>query len=53
MLYELTVEDPEVLLEPWVMYPRMMVVSGNDTIIAERGACTDTELAEVSSQQRH
>jgi len=53
MLYEVTVEDPEVLVEPWVLHPRTLVISGNGTIIAERGACTDTELDEVSSQIRH
>jgi len=53
ILYEVTVEDPEVLLAPRVLHPRTMVMSGNGTIIAERGACADTELAEVSPQQRH
>jgi hypothetical protein len=53
MLYEVTVEDPEVLAEPWVMTPRVMQLSGNDTVIAERGSCTDTEHDQVSSQYRH
>jgi hypothetical protein len=53
MLYEVTVEDPEVLVQPWVMHPRTLAISGNGTIIAERGACTDTELDQVSSQIRH
>jgi hypothetical protein len=53
MLYEVTVEDPEVLVEPWVLHPRILQVSNNPTIISERGSCTDTELAEVSTQIRH
>jgi hypothetical protein len=53
MLYEVTIEDPAVLAEPWVLTPRVMQLSNNDTVIAERGSCTDTEHGEVSSQYRH
>jgi hypothetical protein len=53
MLYEVTVEDPEVLVEPWVMPSRMLRLSPNNTIIGERGSCTESELKEVSSQYRH
>jgi hypothetical protein len=53
MVYEVTIEDPEVLAEPWVLTPRVMQLSGNDTVIAERGSCTDTEHDQVSSQYRH
>jgi hypothetical protein len=53
MLYEVTVEDPEVLVEPWVMNPRVLQISERPTIIAERGSCTDTELKEVTTQIRH
>jgi len=53
MLYEVTVEDPEVLVEPWVMPSRMLRLSPTNTIIAERGSCTESELKEVSSQYRH
>src|SRR5678809_1517918 len=31
MLYEVTVEDPEVLVEPWVMPSRMLRLSPNNT----------------------
>jgi hypothetical protein len=51
--YEVTVEDPVVFVEPWVMNPRILRLSNNPTIISERGSCTDSELAEVSSQIRH
>jgi hypothetical protein len=51
--YEVTVEDPVVLVEPWVMNPRILRLTSNPTIIPERGSCSDSELAEVSSQIRH
>ena len=53
MLYEVTVDDPEVLAEPWVMHPRILQISNAPTITAERGSCTDTEHDQVSSQMRH
>ena len=53
MLYEVTVEDPEVLVEPWVMPARTLRLANNNTIIAERGSCTESEHKEVSSQMRH
>jgi len=53
MLYEVTVDDPVVLAEPWVMNPRTLRISDRPTIIAERGSCTDGELEEVSTQIRH
>jgi hypothetical protein len=51
--YDVTVEDPEVLLKPWVMPTVTMNLSGNNAIIGERGACTDHEQTEASSQYRH
>jgi len=54
ILYEVTVEDPEVLVKPWVMPSRTLRLSSGNTIIPERGSCSaDTELKEVSSQFRH
>lgn len=53
MLYEVTVEDPEVLVEPFVMPARTLRLSNGNTIIAERGSCSDSELGEVSTQMRH
>ena len=49
MLYEVTVEDPEVLVKPWVMPARTLRLSNTNAIIAERGSCTESELQEVSS----
>jgi hypothetical protein len=53
MLYEVTVEDPVVFVQPWVMNPRTLRIANNPTIISERGSCTDGELEEVSTQIRH
>jgi hypothetical protein len=57
MLYEVTVEDPEVLLEPWVMNPRILRLSQAGGrgfgALTERGNCTDIELEEVTTQIRH
>ena len=53
MLYEVTVEDPVMLVKPWVMPPQTLRLSGNNAIIAERGSCTESEHEEVSSQYRH
>ena len=36
MLYEVTVEDPEVLVKPWVMPARTLRLANANTIIAER-----------------
>ena len=49
----MTVEDPEVLVKPWVMPARTLRISNNPVIVAERGSCTESELKEVSTQMRH
>jgi hypothetical protein len=53
--YEVTVEDPEVLAEPWVMTPRMMgVMPGADAgLMPERGNCKEYETGQIASQIRH
>jgi len=53
LVYEVTVEDPDVLAAPWVLNPRILQISNNPTIYPEQGSCTDTELHDVSSQIRH
>jgi len=52
LLYEVRVEDPVVLVEPWDMPARTLRL-GPNTIIGERGSCTDSEHKEVSTQMRH
>jgi len=53
--YEVTVEDPEVLVEPWVMTPRMLQLSANNDagLLPERGNCEVYELDDITSQIRH
>ena len=53
MLYDVTIEDPEVLVKPWVMPSRTLRLSNANTLIPERGSCTESEHSEVSSQMRH
>jgi hypothetical protein len=53
MTYDVTIEDPTVLLEPWVMPSRTLRLSPTNAIVAERGSCTETEHNEVSTQYRH
>jgi hypothetical protein len=53
--YEVTVDDPEVLAEPWVMTPRTMRLNTNADagLQRERGNCEVYEEGVVSSQIRH
>jgi hypothetical protein len=55
ILYEVTVEDPEVLAEPWVMTPRIMRLVPNTEagLLPERGNCEVYELKDITSQIRH
>ena len=53
--YEVTVEDPEVLAEPWVMTPKVMRLNPNPDagLLPERGNCEVYELEDITSQIRH
>lgn len=55
ILYEVTVEDPEVLAEPWVMTPRLLTLTSNPEagLLPERGNCEVYETKDISSQIRH
>jgi hypothetical protein len=55
ILYEVTVEDPEVLVEPWVMTPRKLTLNPmpDAGLVAERGNCEVYELSNITSQIRH
>ena len=53
MIYDVTIEDPDVLVKPWVMPSRTLRLSSASTLIPERGSCTESELSEVSTQFRH
>ena len=55
LLYGVTVEDPEVLVEPWVLPTRTVLRSPNPDagLVRERGNCEVFETEAVSSQIRH
>jgi hypothetical protein len=55
ILYEVTVDDPESLVEPWVMTPRTLTVSTfpDAGLLRERGNCEVYETKDISSQIRH
>jgi hypothetical protein len=56
ILYDVTVEDPEVLLEPWVLPTRTLRRNTNPNagLIRERGNCeTSFETEAAASQIRH
>ena len=55
ILYEVTVDDPQVLLEPWVMTPRILQLSTNPDagLLPERGNCELYETEDVVTQIRH
>ena len=53
--YDITVEDPESFVEPWVMPTRILRPAGGDAaIIAERAHCEAYEQGDViTNQLRH
>lgn len=55
ILYEVTVSDPEVLAEPWVMTPKILQLSANPDagLLPERGHCEVYETEDIYSQIRH
>ena len=58
MLYEVTVEDPEVLLQPWEQNPMLMTtgrggLNSNGLVGTERGNCQQIVLDDIATQYRH
>ena len=55
ILYDVTVEDPQVLVEPWVIPTRVLRKNTNRDagLQRERGNCEVYELEDISSQIRH
>ncbi|HVY63391.1 MAG TPA: hypothetical protein VHH11_01065 [Gammaproteobacteria bacterium] len=55
LLYDVTVEDPQVLVEPWVFPTRIVRKAPNPDagLLGERGNCELYETDDVVSQIRH
>jgi hypothetical protein len=55
LLYDVTVEDPEVLVEPWVLPTRVVTRNANPDagLVRERGNCEVQELGHAATQIRH
>jgi hypothetical protein len=54
ILYQVTIEDPDVLIEPWVMPDRILRVrAGAPQVIHERAFCEVYESGNISTQLRH
>ena len=53
ILYQMTIEDPDVLIEPWVMPDRILRAGGGDGIVPERSNCEVYETGKITSQLRH
>src|SRR5687768_3422117 len=53
--YDMTIEDPEMFLEPWVMPTRVLTLNERPDggIMAERSPCEVYEEDNVTSQVRH
>lgn len=52
--YQATVIDPEVLLEPWVMNPRVLRLNTNkDAAIAEQNPCEELDQENMVGRIRH
>src|SRR5215469_13149561 len=51
--YDMTIEDPDSFIEPWVMPTRILRQGGGDGIIPERAYCEVYETGKVATQLRH
>jgi hypothetical protein len=54
ILYQMTLEDPDDLIEPWVMPDRILRArQGTPLIIHERANCEVYETKDITGQERH
>ena len=51
--YDMTVEDPDSFIEPWVMPTRILRQGGGDGIMPERSFCEVNEQGHETTQLRH
>ena len=54
ILYDMTIEDPDVFVEPWVMPTRVLRAGGGDAgLVPERAYCEVYETGNIATQLRH
>jgi hypothetical protein len=54
ILYQMTIEDPDNLIEPWVMPDRILRLrAGAPQVLHERAYCEVYETKDISTQFRH
>ncbi len=55
ILYEITVDDPDMFVEPWVMPARTLRLNGaaDGGLVAERANCEVYETGKFTTQMRH
>ena len=52
--YQVTVEDPDVLLEPWTTTPRVALLNPRpDAMLAESLPCSERDLAHTVTKEHH
>ena len=51
--YDMTIEDPEMFIEPWVMKTRVLPLGSGDVVRPERANCEVYEEGNETSQVRH
>jgi hypothetical protein len=51
--YDMTIEDPDVFVEPWVVQTRVLRAGGGDGVVPERSYCEVYENGEFTTQLRH
>jgi hypothetical protein len=53
LFYDITIEDPDVFVEPWVMPTRVLRPFMGDGVVAERANCEVYETQDITNQLRH
>jgi hypothetical protein len=54
LTWTVTVEDPDVLLEPWTSTPRVALLNPNpNAMLAEGQPCSERDLGQVATKEHH
>ncbi len=54
LIWQATIEDPEVLLKPWVMNPRVALLNPNPkAVLPESPPCSERDLAHTVTMEHH